>query len=141
MSSAARSIGWPCASSRGSRSPSIAGMDLVVREMELSEAVVRIGYFHDAPDEHLENLGVDRARLPTREEWQAFYEADYARPVAERENYTLAWLLNGEIIGFSSTDQITFGDQAFMHLHIISSRQASVRTRHRMRTPISQSLL
>jgi RimJ/RimL family protein N-acetyltransferase len=92
-----------------------------VREMTLSEVDLRIDYFLNATDDHLRVLGVDRTLLPSRESWQAFYQADYARPVADRLNYNLAWELAGRIVGFSSADNITFGDQAFMHLHIIES--------------------
>jgi RimJ/RimL family protein N-acetyltransferase len=90
-----------------------------VREMLLSEVDIRIGYFHDAADDHLRMLGVDRALLPSRRAWREFYEADFARPIPDRENYTLVWELDGRVVGFGSTDQITFGEQAFMHLHII----------------------
>ncbi|MHB8295980.1 MAG: GNAT family N-acetyltransferase [Acidimicrobiales bacterium] len=62
---------------------------------------------------------MDRALLPSCEAWREFYGADYARPIAERENYSLVWELADEIVGFSSTDQITFSEQAFMHLHIL----------------------
>jgi RimJ/RimL family protein N-acetyltransferase len=92
-----------------------------VREMRLDEVGIRIGYFHDASDDHLRLLGVDRALLPTRATWRKFYDDDYARPIHERVNYTLIWELDGEVVGFSSTDQITFGEQAFMHLHILDS--------------------
>lgn len=99
---------------------------LAVREMLLSEVGIRIAYFHDASDEYLRALGVDRARLLSPAAWRAFYEADYARPLQERENYSLVWLLDGQIVGFSSADQITFGEQAFMHLHILqASRRRS----------------
>lgn len=87
--------------------------------MQLAEVGIRIDYFHNASDDHLRSLGVDRELLPSREAWRAFYEADYARPIQERENYSVVWELSGEIVGFSSTDQITFGEQAFMHLHIL----------------------
>ena len=92
---------------------------LRVRELLLHEIEIRINYFHDASDEHLLTLGVDRALLPSREAWLELYEADYARPIREREHYTLAWELDGRIVGFGSTDQIAYGEQAFMHLHII----------------------
>jgi hypothetical protein len=36
---------------------------LTVREMRLSEVGIRIGYFHDASDEYLRMLGVDRSLL------------------------------------------------------------------------------
>lgn len=97
--------------------------DLRVREMQLSEVGIRIDYFHDASDEYLTKLGVDRTLLPSRQAWHEWYEADYARPIHERENYLLVWLLGEEIVGFSSTDKISFGDHAFMHLHILRDGQ------------------
>jgi RimJ/RimL family protein N-acetyltransferase len=103
-----------------------ADQGLRVREMELSEVDIRIDYFHDSTDEYLTKLGVDRQLLPSRRAWREWYDADYARPIRERENYSLVWLLDGEIVGFSSTDQIRFGEQAFMHLHIVKhDRQRS----------------
>jgi RimJ/RimL family protein N-acetyltransferase len=97
--------------------------ELQVREMQLAEVGIRIDYFHDASDEQLLTLGVGRALLPSRPAWYQWYAADYARPVRQRENYSLLWLLDDEVVGFSSTDQIRFGDQAFMHLHILEPRQ------------------
>jgi RimJ/RimL family protein N-acetyltransferase len=94
---------------------------VAVRPMSLDEVNIRIAYFHDSSDPHLLKLGVNRALLPSRADWFEFYERDYARPIAERENYSLVWLLDDEIVGFSSTDQIEVGDQAFMHLHILDS--------------------
>lgn len=98
---------------------------LHVREMQLAEVSVRIDYFHDASDAHLRLLGVDRALLPSRQQWQQFYEEDYARPIHERVNYSLLWELDDRIVGFSSADNIAFGEQAFMHLHILDSSDRS----------------
>jgi RimJ/RimL family protein N-acetyltransferase len=90
-----------------------------VREMALSEVAIRIGYFHEASDDYLLALGVDRALLPTPEAWRSFHERDYGRPLTERENYSLLWELDGRAVGFSSLDHIVFGQEAFMHLHIV----------------------
>jgi hypothetical protein len=38
-----------------------------------------------------------------------------------RMSICLVWELDGQIVGFSSTDQITFGEKAFMHLHILKA--------------------
>jgi RimJ/RimL family protein N-acetyltransferase len=94
--------------------------------MQLSEVGVRINYFHDASDEYLHVLGVDRSLLPTRQAWHAFYEEDYARPIRDRVNYSLVWQRDGQLVGFSSTDRIDFGNEAFMHLHVV---QAEMRSR------------
>lgn len=92
---------------------------VVVRELRLDEAAVRINYFHDSTDEHLRKLGVDRNRLLSPDAWYSWYEQDYARPVEQREQYALAWDLDGEVVGFSSVDRLEFGREAYMHLHIV----------------------
>jgi RimJ/RimL family protein N-acetyltransferase len=89
-----------------------------VREMLLSEVTIRVDYFLNASDEYLLELGVDRTALPSRADWLSFYEEDYRRPIRERINYSLVWELDDEIVGFSTTDRIDFGSEAFMHLHI-----------------------
>jgi RimJ/RimL family protein N-acetyltransferase len=89
--------------------------------MRLDEVAIRIDYFHDASDEYLAKLGVDRALLPDRDAWRSHYEADFARPLPERDTYNLAWELDGRLVGFSSADNISFGEQAFMHLHIVEA--------------------
>lgn len=93
---------------------------LTVREMQLAEVGIRIDYFHDASDEHLQMLGVDRELLPAREAWRAFYEEDFARPARDRTSFLLVWERDGSVVGFSSADRIVFGKEAFMHLHILS---------------------
>jgi len=99
----------------------LAPAHLRVRELLLPEIGVRIDYFHGASDEHLLSLGVDRALLPSPRAWRQIYELDYARAIRERQHYTLAWELQERIVGFSSLDQISYGDQAFMHLHILAT--------------------
>jgi RimJ/RimL family protein N-acetyltransferase len=92
---------------------------LGVRPLTRDEIGIRIEYFHRSSDEHLARMGVDRALLPDPEIWQAEYDADYERPLEARRTYTLAWLLDDRIVGFSSTDRIAVGEEAFMHLHVI----------------------
>jgi len=101
----------------------ISSKSLIVKEMQLSDVQIRIDYFHNASDDHLKTIGVDRALLPTREEWHLQYEEDYARPIKERVNYSLLWELDGEAIGFSSAGKIIFGQEAYMHLHLINPPQ------------------
>jgi RimJ/RimL family protein N-acetyltransferase len=92
---------------------------ITVREMPLRDVEFRIRYFHEASDEYLTTLGVDRKLLPDPAVWRAFHERDYGRPPAERENYALLWELDDRRVGFSSLDRIVFGSHAFMHLHIV----------------------
>ena len=87
--------------------------------MRPDEVHLRIDYFHDASDEYLRMLGVDRSRLAPREAWLAAYEDEFAQPVEKRTTFTLVWELDNEAVGFSSADRIVFGQEAFMHLHVV----------------------
>lgn len=93
---------------------------LRVREMRLEEVDIRIDYFHDASDEYLRLLGVERARLLSRQAWREFYVADFAKPIRDRANYLLAWELDGDVVGMAIADQFVFGEHSFMHLHILT---------------------
>jgi RimJ/RimL family protein N-acetyltransferase len=92
---------------------------LVVREMTLQEADIIIDYFHGASHDFLKSLGVSPAKLPYRDDWGAFYRAEYKRPIQKRRAILILWELDGEPIGFSTADKIIFGQEAYMHLHIL----------------------
>ena len=71
-----------------------------MREMRLADVEIRINYFHDASDDDLHTMGVDRELLPTKGAWHSFYEEDYARPIQDRVNFSLVWELDGRAVGF-----------------------------------------
>ncbi|MGH2902172.1 MAG: GNAT family N-acetyltransferase [Solirubrobacteraceae bacterium] len=98
-------------------------MSLVIREMTLDEVDLVIDYFHDSTPEHLETLGVDPTRLPTRRDWRARYVAEYSKPVRERSVLLVIWEMDGVAVGFSSADKIAYGEQAHMHLHIVDPQR------------------
>jgi RimJ/RimL family protein N-acetyltransferase len=87
--------------------------------MRLDEVHVRIDYFHLASDAYLTALGVDRAKLPSPDEWRERYRADLSRPLPARSGYSVVWELDDETVGFSSADRIVFGEEAHMHLHVL----------------------
>jgi RimJ/RimL family protein N-acetyltransferase len=94
--------------------------------MGLSDFDVRIAYFHEATDEHLDRLGVDRSRLPAPDHWRASFAHNLARPLDERSEYGVVWEADDTLVGFSTADQIRIGDEAHMHLHIVDAdRRAS----------------
>jgi RimJ/RimL family protein N-acetyltransferase len=87
--------------------------------MTLEEAAIIIDYFHGASHDFLRSLGVAPAKLPYRDDWEAFYRAEYQRPIQKRRAILVLWELDGEPIGFSTADKIIFGQEAYMHLHIL----------------------
>jgi RimJ/RimL family protein N-acetyltransferase len=91
----------------------------VARPMEVSEVDLIIDYFHQASPEYLNSLGVDPSRLPARAPWKAAIEGQFALPVAQRKAFLVLWELGGVPVGFSTSDKIKFGREAYMHLHIL----------------------
>jgi RimJ/RimL family protein N-acetyltransferase len=89
------------------------------RLMRLEETDAIIQYFVTATPEHLELLGVDPTRLPPLDAWRARYEREFALPPEKRGSVIVSWLLDGQLVGFSTTDKIVFGQRANMHLHVI----------------------
>jgi RimJ/RimL family protein N-acetyltransferase len=87
--------------------------------MEPVEARLVIDYFHSSTPEHLELLGVDPTRLLEPDRWLATYVEDARKPLSERKFLLVVWEVDGEPVGFSTADTITFGREAHMHLHIV----------------------
>jgi RimJ/RimL family protein N-acetyltransferase len=84
-------------------------MALTVREMMGSEVNIIIQYFQNATPEHLETLGVDPSRLPPTESWRERLQRECTLPIEQRTVMLVIWLAD---------DQIRYGEQAHMHLHV-----------------------
>ena len=87
--------------------------------MALDEVGLVIDYFHGATPEHLEKMGVDPTRLPSRSDWRARYAAEYGKLIPDRSVLLVIWELDGTRVGFSTSEKIVYGEQAHMHLHIV----------------------
>jgi RimJ/RimL family protein N-acetyltransferase len=96
---------------------------LIIREMDLEEVDLIIDYFHGSTPEHLELLGVDPTRLPSRERWRERYAGEYEQAVHDRSTLLVVWELDDVPVGFSTADKIVYGEQAHMHLHLIDPQQ------------------
>jgi len=94
-------------------------MALTVREMAGSEIDSIIEYFLGSTPEHLEILGVDPSRLPTAERLRERFARERALPIEQRAWVVVIWLLDDRPIGFSTSDNIAYGEQANMHLHVV----------------------
>lgn len=86
-----------------------------------AEADLIVAYFHSATPAFLQNLGVDPAKLPSREIWRAHYDHEFGLSVGQRRSFLVLWMLDATPIGFSTADKIVIGEHAFMHLHIFES--------------------
>jgi RimJ/RimL family protein N-acetyltransferase len=63
-------------------------------------------------------MGVDISKLPDRAHFEAMLEAQLNTPVEMKMSYCLIWEADGIPVGHCNTNPTSFGDHAFMHLHI-----------------------
>jgi len=86
--------------------------------MEKEDVDLIISYFLQADADFLQDMGVDSKKLPHRETWQKLLFEDLARPIRRKNFFYLIWELDGSPIGHSNINNITFGNEAHMHLHL-----------------------
>lgn len=89
-----------------------------VRQMRLDEVRLMIRYFLDADHEFLNGMGVDPGKLPSESVWLELLEEDFARPIRKKQFDYLVWEIDGTPVGHCNINQISFGQLAYMHLHI-----------------------
>src|SRR5262245_17490159 len=79
-----------------------------------------IDYFTGATPEYLHGMGVDPAKMPSREAWfeSAWRDHQRAETDPERDRFFLGWYVDGELIGHSSINKIKWGEEAYIHLHM-----------------------
>lgn len=91
---------------------------LSVRPLEAGDIEQIIHYWLQSPPAYLQGMGVDLAKMPAKEEWQTMLTHQLSLPLREKQTYCLIWQLDGKPVGHSNINKISFGKEAYMHLHI-----------------------
>jgi len=94
-----------------------------LREIQQGDIGFVIDYFHSASPEFLLGMGADAGKLPSKEEWKKLLLEQLKKPLRNKEFYYIIWILNQEPFAHSNINGIKFGKEAYMHLHIWSSKQ------------------
>lgn len=84
------------------------------------ETGIIVEYFWNATAEHLELMGVDPSRLPAGDPWREKLEREIELPPQRCTVFMLLWLWDETPFGFSTVNRIVYGEEAYMHLHIVS---------------------
>lgn len=91
---------------------------LRVREIEAADIPYLVDYWLYSDPEHLVAMGVDLDKLPKEDELEEMLGSQLGLPLSEKKSYALIWEQNGEPVGHCNVNQIEFGKQAHMHLHL-----------------------
>ncbi len=91
---------------------------LSVREIKESDIPLIINYWFSSGPDFLTGMGVDLNKIPAKENWQPMLTEQILLPYEQKKSYATIWELNGKPIGHCNVNDITFGEKAYMHLHI-----------------------
>lgn len=90
----------------------------IVQELDEKDIEPLTNYWLNSAPDYMRGMGVDLAKMPSREQWQQMLGTQISQDYPEKQSYGLIWLLDGQPIGHSNVNKIVFGEEAYMHLHI-----------------------
>ncbi|PCJ37862.1 MAG: GNAT family N-acetyltransferase [Moraxellaceae bacterium] len=91
---------------------------LSVREIQKEDIPLVADYWVDSDPDYMVSLGVDLNKLPSRVDVERMLNSQINTPFENKQSYALIWLLDNSPIGHCNVNNIEFGKQAYMHLHI-----------------------
>lgn len=89
-----------------------------VREIELKDIDLIADYWLNSDADFLINMGVDLNKLPTRKGLTSMLTNQISLSYKEKSSYALIWEFNQTPVGHSNVNDIDYGNQATMHLHL-----------------------
>lgn len=77
-----------------------------------------IDYWYNCTDEYLISLGADPDKFPSKDAFIEMLENQLSLSDKDKKGFAMIWNLNGVPIGHNNINQINYGKDAYMHLHI-----------------------
>jgi RimJ/RimL family protein N-acetyltransferase len=81
-----------------------------------------VEYFLSAHEPFLRGMGVDPNKLPRREAWLERLLPDLTRPDRQKQTFYLGWDCDGVRVGHCNVNQLLYGEEACVHLHLWDAR-------------------
>ncbi|NNK81080.1 MAG: GNAT family N-acetyltransferase [Flavobacteriales bacterium] len=96
---------------------------LEIRELTEHDIPQLLDYWFNSSPHDLNKMGADPDKIPSRETLSSMLKNSLNSPIEERSSYCLIWYLEDEPIGHCNTNPTTFGEEAYMHLHLWNPSQ------------------
>jgi len=93
-------------------------MKLSVREAHIDDIEMIVRYFLESSPQYLSGMGAESSLLPREEEWIRFIICEMHKTRKAQEIFYVIWEVNNSPVGHSNINNISFGNEAFMHLHL-----------------------
>ena len=94
---------------------------LSIRPLMAVDISLIVNYWFGKSDDELMQMGVDKQKLSSRENFQESLKDSLAAALDKTKSFYMIWLIDGKAIGYSSLKDIEQGEIATMHLHVWDS--------------------
>jgi RimJ/RimL family protein N-acetyltransferase len=98
-------------------------VDIAIRVMTEKDAAGVAHYFLNPDTDYWINMGIDPQKLPAKQQWINLLKQELQKSDTEKGLYYVIWLIDNKPIGHSNINNITYGMQANMHIHLWESNQ------------------
>lgn len=95
--------------------------NISVRELSTNDIDLIADYWLNSDPDFMVGMGVDLAKLPSREGLNNMLQEQLNLPMDQKQAYALIWEIDGKPVGHSNVNGIEYGKQATMHLHLWNS--------------------
>jgi RimJ/RimL family protein N-acetyltransferase len=95
--------------------------ELKVRPLVFEDIPYISHYWKNASADYLKAMGADIAKMPPPEDFEEMLAFQLQQPFEAKKAYALIWEINGKPSGHSNINEIEFGNQAKIHLHLWSN--------------------
>jgi RimJ/RimL family protein N-acetyltransferase len=96
----------------------VDALSFSVRELAEGDVDLIANYWSQADPGYLMGMGVDLSKLRSREDFLKTLTDQLKLPLQLRESYCTIWQDDKQAIGHCNVNQLVFGRQAYMHLHL-----------------------
>ena len=93
-------------------------MKRTIRPMKIADLDLMINYFLKSDRGFLRGMGIEPSKLLSSEKWHQILEQDFQQPLDKKQFYYVLWEIDNQPVGHSNINKITFGQEAYMHLHV-----------------------
>ena len=93
-------------------------VQLQVRPIEKKDIPQLVDYWMNASPDYLVGMGVDLDKMPDRASLTKMLEKQIELDIQEKLSYALIWDIDGEPSGHCNVNNIVYGEEAQMHLHL-----------------------
>ncbi len=91
---------------------------LHVKELSELELESLMDYWYTADADYLKGMGADIVKLPPRADFTNTIARQIQLPYPKKKAFALVWYDGDQAIGHTNVNDISFGESAFMHLHL-----------------------